>query len=298
MDLIYEFSENMAEVPVAAIALGTFDGVHKGHQKIIGRAVELAQAEGGRSMVFTFSNHPLATLTPHKSPQMLTTLNAKRECIASLGVDCLGLIPFTDGLLKLTPAEFIALLCKKFSPRYIVVGPNYTFGYKGAGTVATLAEHAAAFGYTLEVPAAVMLDEVMISSTAIRRLVQNGAVAKAGRMLQRPVRVAGIVEQVIGDWSRPNYRRLIVETEQQMAIPGEGLYEGLITVENKCCNALIQLGGMISRGDGIVQVEVEIWTFRPGKIFTGSKALRFVNIDFFRLLERTSRLPEGQQQLV
>lgn len=121
-----------------AVALGTFDGVHIGHQRIIAQAVELAAKNNSASVVFTFANHPLEVISPGQSPPLIVTPEYKAELIAALGVDLLVTVPFTETLLRLAPEEFIRDLAEKLRPDYIVVGPNYTFGRGGAGTPETL----------------------------------------------------------------------------------------------------------------------------------------------------------------
>ena len=120
--------------PRLVIALGMFDGVHRGHRSIIKRAVDLAHEIGGESMVFTFSNHPLAVLAPQAVPPQISNNALRRQLIEELGVDILMAIPFTKDLARRTPEDFLALLRDSFAPRILVTGPNYTFGSRGKGT--------------------------------------------------------------------------------------------------------------------------------------------------------------------
>jgi len=223
-------------LPVAAIALGTFDGVHAGHQRIIHRAASLARQAAGKSLVFTSCGHPLAMLDPRQCPPMIVTRQRKVELIRTLGVDYLCMVHFTPGFLRLRPEEFIDLLCSRFVPRYIVVGPNYTFGYKGAGTVEMLRGLAGRYGFSVDVPEAVCDNHgVMVSSTVIRNLIAAGAVAGAARMLSRPVSLCGYVSIHENNRLTPDNTkiRLEVTVESGLVVPADGVYHISLLADNK-----------------------------------------------------------------
>ena len=134
-----------------AMALGTFDGVHLAHQFVIGRAVEWSRQHAGTSMVFTFANHPLSLIHPHRVPPQLQTLAGKTAQIKNQGVTVLVRIPFTKALLHLPPEDFVYLLATKIKPKHIVVGPNYSFGDKGAGNPAMLTGLCERYGIETEI---------------------------------------------------------------------------------------------------------------------------------------------------
>lgn len=230
-------------LPVTAIALGTFDGVHAGHQRIIRRAVELAKQTAGESLVFTSCTHPLAMLAPEQCPPMIAARWRKIELIRAQGADYLCMIPFTPDFLRIGPEEFIDLLCRRFAPRYIVVGPNYTFGHKGAGTVETLESYAGRYGFSVTVPEAVCLDGEMVSSTAIRKLIAAGAVTRAARMLTRPVSLYGQVNYRENNRLTPNADRTLIEVAVQpgLVVPAGGLYHISLKSNAKRHNCLATL---------------------------------------------------------
>ena len=116
------------------VALGMFDGVHIGHQSIVRRAVELAREIDGTAVVFTFSNHPLGVVAPQALPKQIGNNMLRERRLAELGVDVLVSIPFTKEFASKSPKAFLELLQQLFAPRYVVTGPNYTFGAKGRGT--------------------------------------------------------------------------------------------------------------------------------------------------------------------
>lgn len=234
-------------LPVTAIALGTFDGVHAGHRSIIRRAAELAGQAAGKSLVFTSCGHPLAQLDPERCPPMIADRRRKIKLIREQGTDYLCMIPFTRDFLQLSPEEFLDLLHRKFAPRHIVVGPNYTFGHKGAGTVETLRRLADRYGLSVVVPEAVNLDGVMVSSTVIRRLIAEGAVNQAARLLMRPVGLRGHVDPVY-DNNRftPNSDKGLIPVSIQpgLAVPADGLYHVALTAERIRCSGLARIASL------------------------------------------------------
>ena len=116
------------------VALGMFDGLHIGHQKIIRTAAEQASRIHGTTFVFSFTNHPRTIVDSLGAPRRISSEQVSLRILRNLGVDVLVEIPFTHDFADTSPEEFIHLLYRHFSPRYIVVGENYTFGKKGAGT--------------------------------------------------------------------------------------------------------------------------------------------------------------------
>ena len=190
---VFTRMESAKSAGKVAVALGTFDGVHLGHQKVIRRAVELARQLGGESTVFTFANHPLSILAPQNCPPIITSLSEKQRLLIELGVDILYRVPFNNELLHLTPVQFIDNLLALFSPSHIVIGPNYSFGYCGRGTPELLLQIGEERGFQVEVQKAVYIDTQMVSSTAIRNSVAQGHIEQSARLMGRPFCLSGTV---------------------------------------------------------------------------------------------------------
>ena len=193
MQVYHKLKDFTREFPRISIALGMFDGVHIGHQSIIRRAVELAGADG-TSAVFTFGNHPMSVLSPERMPLQIGTEALKEQQAAELGVDLFVSIPFTREFAQRTPEAFLALLRDDFAPRYVVTGPNYTFGQKGRGTQRQLLREGRDYGFQAEICPAILRDGRPVSSTRIRALIADGRLAEANDFLGHPFRV---IERVI-----------------------------------------------------------------------------------------------------
>lgn len=194
MQVYHKLKDFTQKYPRVSVALGMFDGVHIGHQSIIRRAVELARKVHGTSAVFTFSNHPLSVLSPEHMPLQIGTEALKEQQACELGVDLFVCIPFTCDFAQRTPEEFLALLRDDFAPRYVVTGPNYTFGQKGRGTHRQLLREGADYGFHAEICPAVLRGGRPVSSTRIRALIADGNLDEANDFLGHPFR---LVERVI-----------------------------------------------------------------------------------------------------
>jgi riboflavin kinase/FMN adenylyltransferase len=175
------------------VALGTFDGVHLGHQNIIKQAIRLAKSIQGTSVVFTFSNHPLGVISPKKCPLQISDNICKETAMRELGIDVLMNIPFTKELVTVTPLKFLQLLQENLAPKYVVVGPNYTFGYKGEGNPKLLLKRSQEFGFISEIHPVVHLNNQIISSTKIRHLLIDGQLEAANMLMGRPFRLCSKV---------------------------------------------------------------------------------------------------------
>lgn len=176
-------SESQFAGSACVLALGMFDGVHKGHRKLIRTAVSLAREEGVPALVDTFDTHPLKVLFPERAPQQLLSNDQRAEKIAALGVDVLVMRPFTREYASQEPEAFLRAMCSQLRPVHIVVGFNYTFGNRGEGNVRLLERMAEELGYGLTVIRPVTEGGETVSSTRIRKLLAQGDVSAAEKLM-------------------------------------------------------------------------------------------------------------------
>jgi riboflavin kinase/FMN adenylyltransferase len=176
------------------LALGNFDGVHLGHQAIFHQTVARARTIGGTSMVFTFEPHPMQVLAPEKAPPLLTTFTQKMRLIAALGVSVGIRVTFNETFARQQPVDFIReVLCQSIGVHDLIVGYDFRFGHRRAGTTALLQEHAAVYGYQVTVVPPITRDNIVVSSSKIRRLLHEGQVESAARLLGRFYSIEGPV---------------------------------------------------------------------------------------------------------
>ena len=177
---------SMAEFAGASsvVALGMFDGVHIGHQRLIQTAVALARELVAESVICTFDRHPLSVLCPERAPRPLLPLEENLRKFERLGADIALVQPFTAEYGSTPPENFLQTLAKQLRVRAIVAGENYSFGAGGRGDVAMLRAMAEALGYRAEIVPPVMDGDVMCSSSHIRALLAKGETGRAERLLK------------------------------------------------------------------------------------------------------------------
>lgn len=225
-----------------AVALGTFDGVHVGHQRIISQAVALARESQAASVVFTFSNHPLSVIAPDRCPSLIVSPEYKAELIAALGADVLLSIPFTADFLRLAPREFIGLLVESLRPAYLVVGDNYSFGHRGAGNPELLRQAGRELGYEVIIPSTVVVDGQLVSSTLIRQQILAGRVEEASRLLGRPFRISGVVAVGDGRGRTLGFPTANLAATEGQVIPADGVYAVLVEADGHHYQGVANIG--------------------------------------------------------
>lgn len=172
----------------AVAVLGTFDGVHIGHQALIRRAIDLARRENAACIICTFDRHPLSLLCPEKAPRPLMCLEEKLEKFAAMGVDGVLLHTFSPEFAAIEPEAYLRSLKENLQIRGVVAGFNYSFGAKGRGDAALIRRMADELSYRAEIMQAVQDGGDIVSSTLIRSLLQQGQSRRAAQLLSLQVR--------------------------------------------------------------------------------------------------------------
>jgi riboflavin kinase/FMN adenylyltransferase len=212
--------------------IGVFDGVHRGHQLLIRRAVELAGQRGLPSVLMTFDPHPSEVVRPGSHPAQLTTLRRKAELVEQLGVDVFCVLPFTAELSKVPADEFVhEFLVDRLHVAAVVVGENFTFGHRAAGNVELLTELGQRFGFVTEgaklltsAPDTEVDSDIAYSSTYIRACIDAGDVAAAAAALGRPHRLEGIVVRGDRRGHELGFPTANLSTPRFAAVPADGVY--------------------------------------------------------------------------
>ena len=211
----------------SAVTIGVFDGVHRGHQRIVARAREVATAHQLPLVVVTFDPHPDEVVRPGSHPPLLCTLRRRVQLMSELGADAVCVLPFTLEFSQLSPDEFVrTVLAERLHARHVVVGDNFRFGHRAAGDVALLAELGEKYDFIAEGVALLTEDGVRISSSLIRDRLTAGDVAGAAGGLGRPHRVEGVVVRGAQRGRTFGIPTANLETPPYMAIPADGVYAG------------------------------------------------------------------------
>lgn len=225
------------------VTIGVFDGVHRGHAQLIGRAVRRARELAVPSVLMTFDPHPAEVVRPGSHPAQLTTLRRRAELVEQLGVDVFCVLPFTVELSRLQPDEFVhELLVERLHVAAVVVGENFTFGHKASGDVELLRELGTRFGFTAEGAGLVSQGDVTFSSTYIRSCIDAGDVTAAAAALGRPHRVEGIV--IRGDHRGRDlgYPTANLSTPRYAAVPADGVYACWFVHRGRELGAAVSVG--------------------------------------------------------
>ncbi|HEX9033940.1 MAG TPA: bifunctional riboflavin kinase/FAD synthetase [Streptosporangiaceae bacterium] len=211
----------------SVVTIGVFDGVHRGHRRIIARAAEVAADFGRPLVVVTFDPHPDEVIRPGSHPPLLCTPRFRTELLGRLGADAVCVLPFTVEFSRLPAEEFVrTVLVDGLHAAAVIVGDNFRFGHKAAGDVALLADLGEKYDFTAEGIPLFTDDGVTVSSSSIRALLAAGDVAGAARDLGRPHRVEGVVVRGHQRGRALGYPTANAEPPPFTAIPADGVYAG------------------------------------------------------------------------
>ncbi|MFB7948623.1 bifunctional riboflavin kinase/FAD synthetase [Kitasatospora phosalacinea] len=231
----------------SVVTIGSFDGVHRGHQLIINRVVELAGELGAKSVVVTFDPHPSEVVRPGTHPPLLAPQPRRAELVEQLGVDAVLVLPFTAEFSRESPEYFVrSVLVDALHAKAVVEGPNFRFGHRAAGNVELLAELGRADDFTVEVVDLQVRgtagDGEPFSSSLCRRLVATGDMTGVAEILGRPHRVEGEVVRGAQRGRELGYPTANVDTVAHSAIPADGVYAGWLTADGETMPAAISVG--------------------------------------------------------
>ncbi|MBN1393668.1 MAG: riboflavin biosynthesis protein RibF [Pirellulales bacterium] len=271
-----------------AVAIGNFDGAHLGHARLIERLRAMVSRVGGPAVAFTFDPPPTRLLRPDAAPEPLVWLERKIEILAELGVDALVVYPTNKEFLDTEPREFFDRVVRgRLSARAMVEGPNFFFGRNRSGNVDLLRQLCAAAGMPFEVVQPVEVAGRIVSSSRIRRLVSQGEIAAAGKMLGRPYRIRGLVVYGAGRGARLGYPTANLG-HVDVLLPGHGIYAARAMVGNIRRPAAVSLGPNPTFGEGGTKVEVHLIGFHE-MIYE-----RSIEVDFLDKLREIKRFESAE----
>jgi riboflavin kinase/FMN adenylyltransferase len=288
---IYHGTNNFKRLKHAVVTSGTFDGVHKGHQKILKRVVEVAHKEGGESVLITFWPHPRIVLNDDPGfLKLINTIDEQEQILRSLGIDHLVMIPFTREFSNTTSEEFIRnVLVNAIGTKKLIIGYNHRFGKNREGSFKSLKRDGPKYGFEVEEIPKHEIDHVGISSTIIRKALNKGDVILAKKYLGRYFTLSGIV--IHGDklGSKLGFPTANIQIEETYKlIPAEGVYAVYVTLEGVTYKGMGNIGTRPTLDGHEKRIEVNIFDFDEiiyGKTVTISfvawirEEKKFKNID-------------------
>jgi riboflavin kinase/FMN adenylyltransferase len=299
---IYTHINEFKQINNAVLTIGTFDGVHIGHQKIISRLKEVALQKGGETVILTFFPHPRMILHPDDlNIKLISTMDEKAELLENLGIDHLIITPFTRDFSNLNPQDYIKnVLVEKIGTTHIIIGYDHRFGKDRTGGLAELQNYAAEFGYEVEEIPEQDIDDVAISSTKIRKALLCGDVKTAKNFLGYPFHLSGKVikgDQIGRKIGFPT-ANLFIE-ENYKLIPGDGIYVVNIDfksgkLKNKSAKGMAYIGHRPTINGMNRNVEVNIFDFKDD-IYGETIRLNFLK--YLRDDKKFNSLDELKEQL-
>ncbi|MBM0045891.1 bifunctional riboflavin kinase/FAD synthetase [Anaerococcus sp. mt242] len=275
---IYDLDRGMTDFEPKAIALGNFDGIHIGHQKLIKKDLEIARQLNLVPSVLLFKENSKKTL--HDEKDYLTSLDDKIEILANMGMDTFCILDFNEEFRSLSPKEFISqILYKKLNTKYIVIGEDYHFGKNAEGNIKTLARFEDEFAYETFIIDFELDNGEKISSGNIKELIKSGNIKKANKYLARPYKIIG---QVVDGHKRGrtlNFPTANLKMKFSYTIPKDGVYLTRVNVKGKNHFALSNVGSNPTFENDYRKIETYILDFNQD-IYGENITIEF--LEFFR----------------
>lgn len=285
VEVVREISEFPARLRGGAVAIGNFDGVHLGHQRLIQRLKHRADSVGGPALVFTFEPHPVRLLRPEAAPPPLTWTDRKTALLAEYGVDAVIAYRTDEELLALGAREFFdQIIGRTLGAKALVEGPNFYFGRNREGNVALLQQFCDQEGISLEIVEPLMIGTEYVSSSRVRNLIRQGDVAAADELLTRPYRIRGMVTHGDSRGTKIGFPTANLDAIDTL-LPAEGIYAGRGITNGTIWPAAIHIGPIPTFGLKTVKVEIHLIGFH-GMLY-GS----VLEVDFLARLREIKPFP-------
>jgi len=261
MRLLHSIDDLPNDLRGGALSIGNFDGVHRGHAKLIERLLAKASELNGPAIVFTFDPHPVRLLRPESAPPPLTWTDRKAQLLADLGVTAIIAYPTDEALLALSPVEFFTRIVReKLAARAMVEGPNFFFGHNRAGNIETLGQLCQTANISLEIVPPVTVAGQIVSSSRVRAAVQAGDVDLASELLTRPYRVRGMVTHGAGRGAKlgfPTANLAAIDT----LLPAQGVYAARAISSVGHWPAAVNIGPNPTFGEQALKIEAHLIGF-------------------------------------
>ena len=290
---VYHKIEDFKQVKNLVATVGTFDGVHVGHQEIIGKLKEVAKQTDGETLLLTFFPHPRMVLFPDDdSLKLINTLKEKTELLASFGLDHLIILPFSVEFSRITPTEYIRdLLIRDIGIKTLVIGYNHQFGRNRKGNFELLEELSPVYGFDVLEITAQEINEIKVSSTKIRRAIESGDISTANDYLKYNFSLSGIVvegDQIGRKIGFPTANIKVLEKHK--LLPGNGVYAVTVAVKNHQYKGMLNIGIRPTINNDADRSSIEVHLFDMNEEFYDETIqvefstklrdeIKFVNLD-------------------
>jgi riboflavin kinase/FMN adenylyltransferase len=262
---VYRNLDTLPPFTRAVITIGTFDGVHLGHQKIISQLLQVSQAVEGESVLITFNPHPRKIIKPAESLLQLTTMEERIELLKQMGINNLVIVPFTKEFSQQTALQYVEnFLVEKFHPHKMIIGYDHKFGNNREGDFILLEQYAAAFHYTVEEIDEQLINDAIISSTKIREALLKGDVKNANAFLGYDYFFKGVVIEGNKLGRKIGYPTANLQMENpDKLVPGNGVYAvtAQLEGETRLLKGMMNIGTRPTVDGSTRMIEVNLFDF-------------------------------------
>ncbi len=240
------------------LALGTFDGLHRGHRAVVDATTAAAARRSGEAVATTFDPHPVVVIAPPRGPFLLSTMDERIGLFESTGIDTLVVVRFDTALREMPAADWLALLYQRFRPAAVVISSTHAFGRDREGTAGSLRAWGAVRGMEVTIVPPVTNGGVIISSTLVRERLRQGDVRTAAAWLGRWYTVRGPVVAGVGRGRQLGVPTANVNVPPEKIVPGEGVYAAYASVGGRAYQAAVNVGVRPTFGPGAFTVEAHL----------------------------------------
>lgn len=253
----------LARKPQAPVlTIGNFDGVHRGHRRILETVVRQARQRSGTALALTFDPHPLKVLRPQAAPPLLLTLEQKLALLEQHGINLVLVLPFTRKFSRLTPEQFVeGIIHRRIGAEMVCVGATFRFGHRQAGDAALFMRLAAEHGIAARTVPPVVIRGETVASTLVRRLVAEGEVTRVARLLGRPYALTGEIQRGAGRGAKLSFPTLNMIPEQE-CLPARGVYVAEAVLKGRAYPAAVNIGVRPTFDGRQLVVEAHLLRFR------------------------------------
>jgi riboflavin kinase / FMN adenylyltransferase len=282
MQIIYGV-KNIKKLYSPVVALGVFDGVHLGHRNILQAAVKKATQIKGTSVVLTFSPHP-------QEKESLYSLEHRLRLIAEMGIDQCIVVNFSRSFAKISAQDFIAkILVKKIKARFVFVGKNFRFGSRAFGDYRLLIDQAQRYNFRVKIFDVLKSGGLIISSTAIRRLIKSSKIKQAQVLLGRRVSVLGTVVRGSRLGRLLGFPTANIKAHHEV-VPPAGIYAVQVIISSKKYNGACYIGKRPTVSLKLKQMRIEVYIFDFHKNIYG----QVLEIQFIKLIRADQKFASLQ----
>ena len=296
MKVIYGI-ENYKPLKSCALTIGTFDGVHVGHQKIIKRLVMISKIRDIKPVVLTFSPHPRMILQSDTSLKLIDTLEEKINLLKKLNIETLIVHPFSKSFSRMSANEFIRdIIVKSLSVKYLIIGYDHRFGRNREATVDNLVNSGFTYGFEVEKIEAKEIETVNVSSTKIRSAIISGDIYKANKYLNRPFKITGKVVTGNGIGRKIDFPTAnILISEDFKLLPKDGVYFVKSLIDNHCFFGMMNIGFRPTVDGKVRTTEVHFLNLNENLY---DKKVKIEVLDLIRNEKKFNSLKDLEKQLV